>query len=317
MEKHSQLLSIVLLCFALLCGVIYIRLVRSPSNFPTHTVVSITPGETLNDVTRELRNDGIIRSSVTFQSIAILFGGERRIIAGDYLLSTPENAITLAWRVSHGDFGMEETKITVPEGFTNTQIGDLLQAKFLTFDETQFLLDARQEQGYLFPDTYFFPPTATSSDIISRMKENFDAKIAPFLPAIAISTHTEADIITMASILEQEATSTTDRKIVAGILWNRIRAGVPLEVDSSVAYAAGKLLKDVTAADINIHSPYNTYEHTGLPPGPLDNPGLDSISAALFPIQTKYVYFLTGSDGIMHYATTFAQHEANIAKYLK
>ena len=294
-QKHRQLIMVSAACFFILLVGFYIRFVRPPTHFISHSIVTIVPGESLNDVTRELRNDGFIRSSVTFQSLAILFGGERKIIAGDYLLAKPENAITLAWRVVHGQFGMVEIKITVPEGFTNQQIGAVLSNKLVVFDEKQFVEDAQDEQGYLFPDTYFFPPTATSSDIISRMKKNFDEKIVPFLPAIATSTHTEADIITMASILEAEATSTTDKRIIAGILWQRIKSGQALQVDSAP----------------------DTYKHMGLPVQPIDNPGIASVSAALNPTKTQYNYYLTGDDGVMHYAQTFAQHEANIKKYLK
>jgi|SRR5579872_192047 len=316
-NKRRYLPIAVLVVVVILFSVFYSFFISSPDNFPQDSVVSIVPGESLKMVVEQFRNAHLIRSSSVFQSLVIMFGGEKKVIAGDYLFATKESAIHLAWRVVGGDFGMQEIKVTIPEGFSVSDISHLLEQKLVEFNAYAFLEQAKNDEGYLFPDTYFFPPTATSSDIISRMKENYNLKIQPFLPAIATSTHSEADIITMASILEDEATSTADRQIVAGILWKRLKEGVPLQVDSTLRYVTGRASKDLTVADLELNSPYNTYRFKGLPPTPIDNPGADSIYAALHPIPTKYFYFLSDNAGIMHYATTFAEHQANIQKYLR
>lgn len=296
---------------------VYSLFFSAPYGFPASTVVTISSGENLNMVVGTFRNDHIIRSSSVFQSLVILFGGEKKVIAGDYLLKSSENAITLALRIVRGDFGMAEVRITIPEGFSVSDIGDLMEQKLVQFNKTQFVAEAKSKEGYLFPDTYFFPPTASTSDIISRMSNNFSVKIKPFEADITKSGRSVQDIIKMASILEGEATSTHDRQIVAGILWNRIKQKLPLQVDATFKYINGKTSAELTVDDLKINSPYNTYVHLGLPPTPINNPGIDSISAALHPIQTKYVYFLTGTDGVMHYAVTFEQHKLNKEKYLR
>jgi UPF0755 protein len=300
-----------------LFSIFYFLFISPPANFLQYTIVIIVPGETLTDIVQQFKTDHIIRSSTTFQSLVILFGGEKRVIAGDYLLEDRQNSVIVALRLLRGDFGMVEVKVTIPEGFSVSDIGDVLEQKLVQFDKAQFLSDAKNEEGYLFPDTYFFPPTATSSEIILRMQNNFDEKIKQFEPAIATSTHSKSDIIKMASILEGEATSTHDRQIVAGILWSRIGQKIPLQVDSTFKYINGKTSEQLTVDDLKIDSRYNTYKYVGLPPTPIDNPGADAISAALNPIKTKYVYFLTGRDGAMHYATTLADHDKNIIKYLR
>lgn len=125
-----------------------------------------------------------------------------------------------------------------------------------------------------------------------------------------------SDVIIMASILEGEALP-KDRQVVAGILWKRLSIGMPLQVDATFRYINGKGTYDLTADDLKIDSPYNTYIHKGLPPGPISNPGIDAISASLNPIPTKYLYYLTEKDGTIHYAKTFTEHIANKNKYLK
>ena len=148
------------------------------------------------------------------------------------------------------------------------------------------------------------------------MEDNFEAKINS-LSAFATTTRSKEDIIIMASILENETRTPEDRRIVSGILWKRLKLGMPLQVDASFVYVNGKNTYELTANDLKIDSPYNTYKYQGLPPGPIGNPGLDSILAALNPTTTKYLYFLSSLDGKMYYAQTFEQHKKNRELYLK
>ena len=296
---------------------LYYFFISPPADFPQGMVVTVASGENLKSVVNDFRSRHIIRSSSVFQSLVILFGGENKVIAGDYLLKNSVNAITLASQIVRGDFGMVEVKVTIPEGFTVADIAVTLERKLVQFNDAQFLSDAKGKEGYLFPDTYFFPPTATSSDIVSRMQANFQAKMTPFATDIIASGHSQSDIIKMASIVEGEATSTHDRQIVAGILWKRLKLGMALQVDSSLKYITGRSSAELTVSDLHIDSLYNTYLYRGLPPTPINNPGTDSISATLHPVTTQYLYFLTGTDGVMHYAKTFAEHVSNEKKYLK
>jgi UPF0755 protein len=313
-KKTIWILSIV--CILVVVFVSYFNLVSPPSDFPQYSIVTISSGENLGSVVKDFKFKKIIRSPVVFQSLVVLFGGEKRVIAGDYLLENRENAFQLAHRIVRGNFGMEEVKVTIPEGFSVNDIGQVLEKKLVTFDKAKFLKYAGGKEGYLFPDTYFFPPTATSSQVVLQMENNFDQHIKPFENEINNSGHSEIDIIKMASILENEAKIDADRKIVAGILWKRIKIGMALQVDSTLRYVTGRTSSQLTVDDLKMSSPYNTYIYKNLPPTPICNPGMDAIISALEPTSTQYLYFLTGRDGKMYYAKTFEEHIKNKQKYL-
>ena len=148
------------------------------------------------------------------------------------------------------------------------------------------------------------------------MRSNFLRKIVSIQQSIFDFKHSEKDIIIMASILEDEATSTEARRIVSGILWKRLALGMPLQVDSTFLYINGKNTYDLTLDDLKIDSPYNTYLYKGLPPGPIGNPGLEAITDAVNPTASKYLYFLSSRDGTVYYAKTFEKHQTNREKYL-
>ena len=174
---------------------------------------------------------------------------------------------------------------------------------------------AQEKEGYLFPDTYFISPAIKPEDLIEKMSINFNEKI-PNISGISTTTYKFEDVIIMASILEREARTMESRRIIAGILWKRLKIGMPLQVDSSFLYINGKGTFELTLDDLKTDSPHNTYKYKGLPVGPIGNPGEDSIFAAIHPIETKYLYFLTGHDGKMYYGKTFDEHKKNKAKYL-
>lgn len=236
--------------------------------------------------------------------------------AGDYLLAHKESPLTLAWRIIRGEFGMSPVKVTIFEGLNITEIGELLSKNLMTFDLEAFKEAAKNKEGYLFPDTYFFPPTAKPDEVIDRMEANFNEKIKSLEPDIEKSGKSLKEVIVMASILEGEARGLEAQKIVSGILWKRIAIGMPLQVDATFKYINGKDSFTLSYADLKEDSPYNTYTNKGLPPGPINNPGFDAIRAAVNPTKTDYLYFLTGNDGQMYYAKTFEQHKLNKSKYL-
>jgi len=160
-------------------------------------------------------------------------------------------------------------------------------------------------EGYLFPDTYLFLPFAETEQIIGTMTDNFKKKAGDV----------GKDIVIMASLIEKEVPDIGDRKIVSGILWKRLKLGMALQVDAVFPYITGK--QKVLSDDLKIDSPYNTYLHKGLPPGPISNPGLDAVEAAKNPQETSYLYYLSGKDGKTHFAKTFAEHLKNKEKYLR
>jgi UPF0755 protein len=293
----------------------YIFLFSAPKNFPVGDVLTIHSGDSLQSITVDLKNKHIIRSELVFRSLVILFGGEKRVIAGEYLLTKRQGSLSLARRFVDGKFGIDTIKITIPEGWNVFQIGDYLEKNLIKFNKKEFLSLAKNDEGYLFPDTYFVSMSAKPSDIIEIMKQNYEEKISA-ITQIGTFKKPVKDIITMASILEEEALP-KDRQIVAGILWKRLVLGMPLQVDSTFSYINGKNTYSLTLDDLKIDSLYNTYRYRGLPPGPISNPGVDAITAAATPIKSNYLYYLTERDGTIHYAKTFAEHVQNKEKYLK
>jgi UPF0755 protein len=279
-------------------------------------IFNVQSGETISSLAAELKKDRIITSSFALRAMTkIVFGGDS-LAAGEYQFRSAETLPVVAWRLSHADFGIPQQEVVIPEGSNIYQIAAIIKQKYPAFDATTFLNEAKNKEGYLFPDTYHFPPGVTPAEVIQTMSGTFNQQVAPLLAEIKASGYSENDIITMASILEGEVQSDADQKIVAGILWKRIAEGIRLQVDSTLTYETGKTSAELTAADLESDSPYNTYTHYGLPPGPISNPGLESIEAALHPTATDYMYFLADDNGNIHYAVTFEEHVANKKKYL-
>jgi UPF0755 protein len=273
---------------------VYFFLFSAPGDFPAGTIVNIKEGLSLRYVSRYLKENHIIRSRVAFETFAIIFGGEKHIVSGDYLFENKTPVLEIARRISKGEWDLAPVKVTIPEGFDISDISKAFALKLTNFDEVKFLLEATKKEGYLFPDTYFFLTTDNEEDVLQSMSDNFEKKITPILPQI-ISGKTEKEIITMASIIEKESKGDVDREFISGILWKRIIMDIPLQVDADL----------------------NTYKTKGLPKNPICNPGLKSIEAAIYPKSSPYLYYLHDKDGNIHYAKTFAEHLVNKQKYLR
>ncbi len=299
---------------ALILFAVFLFPTMPPLTFPAGAIITVSEGAGLYTLAERLKQDRVIRSPFWFRVAAIIIGGERYMKAGQYYMSRPQNVFVIAWRLLHGDYDIETVRLTIPEGFTVKHISALFDDRFIFFDHQSFVTLA--PEGYLFPDTYFIPVTATASSTIKLFRDNFVRKISRSLPDIASSGRTLEEIITMASLIENEVQTLNDREIVSGILWKRIGLGMPLQVDASFVYVNGKTTKELTLDDLKINSPFNTYLYRGLPPRPISNPGLESIKTALHPTTTPYLYFLTDEDGAVHYARTFDEHVANKLKYL-
>lgn len=292
-------------------------LLLPPSNFPQDKVIVIKSGASLGQVSLLLSTEHVIRSRTLFEFCAMTVGGDKRIHAGQYVFKTPIGACAVAARVAEGISGIPATRITIPEGMSNKEAASIFADKLPKFDANFFLSHARTLEGYLFPDTYFFSGAETAQDVEDIMKANFDKKIEPMMPLVDSSGHSLRDVIIMASILEKEATVGEDRELVSGILWKRIGNGMPLQVDAPFLYLLGKKSSELTQADLQLKSAYNTYRNRGLPGGPIGNPGMSAILMAISPKASPYLYYLSDNKGVMHYAKTFSEHVANKNKYLK
>lgn len=228
-----------------------------------------------------------------------------------------------------------EKTITVIEGWNNKQVDNYLKEQGLKLDQKlsdykvsdwrddyAFLTDAPARaslEGYLFPDTYRIFASSTAEEITRKMLSNFDSKLTPeMLQEIQRQKKTLPQIVTMASIVEKEVTSVADMKIVAGIFWDRIKNGQALESCATLAYVLGENKAQYSYEDTRIDSPYNTYLHRDLPPGPIANPGLNALTAAIYPTYTDYNYFLSRPDtGATVFSKTYEEHTKNKQKYLE
>lgn len=301
----------------LLCVIIGFWLISAPGNFPRNSLITIPAGSSAQSFGRILAENHYIRSEFLFRAFAHLTGFDHRLDTGAYAFTKPESLPVMLWRIEKGEHGIAPIRVTITEGMTRFDIAATLDAALPGFDSNAFLSESSTSEGYLFPETYFFMPGDAPDTIVSRLTAQFASSTASIASDIAASKHSEHDIVIMASILEREARTPEDMRVVAGILWNRIKNGMPLQVDAAFGYAHEENGYTPTAADLGSDSPYNTYRNRGLPPTAISNPGLAALTAAANPATTTYVYYLTGTDGKMHYAVTFDQHKANKAKYLK
>lgn len=291
--------------------------VLPPASFTSDTVAHVESGMGTYATAQSLKEAGVIRSSFVFHVFVKVFGGERSLKAGDYLINEPMNVVSLARRMVRGEYGFVPRKVTFPEGTSVQEMADILSRELISFDKEAFIAKATSEEGYLFPDTYLFMPTATSGEIIAKMSLAFEERLKEINQSIAAFNKPLKEIITMASILEEEGNDEKSRRVISGILWKRIDMGMPLQVDAPFVYLIDKGSADLTKADLKLDSPYNTYKYKGLPQGPITNPGLDAILAAVTPERSPYVYFLTDNDGVMHYSKTYEEHLILQKKYLK
>lgn len=313
-RKTYAALAAAIMAAASIC-LIYFSL--APAAFPQNQIVTIKKGTYMSQAADIFASEGIVKSPLLFKAYVMLLTGHRQVQAGSYLFDSPQSALRVAFRAAYGIQGLPKIKVTFFEGMTNADMGAVLKKDIPGFDVASFLALSRPLEGALFPDTYYFYQNTSPQDVADKLHQTFNEKTKPLLLPIQAFGKPPADIITMASLIEKEATSTADRKIIAGILWRRIGMNMPLQVDPPFYYLLGKDSAQLTIADLAIDSPYNLYKHTGLPPTPIDNPGLDAIEDAIDPTTTDYLYFLSGRDGRMHYAATFDGHIANRQKYLE
>lgn len=308
-------------------------LFSAPSREAQVVNFSVAKGGSVAKIAHQLDNDHLIKSELVFKLYVWLSGQSTKILAGNYRLSTDMSLKTIVTAMTTGESIDDEITITLIEGWRAVEIGKYLaklglvtEEEFLAAiktknwrDKYDFLKNAKAEtlEGFLFPDTYRVFSDATAEDIVAKLLNNFDNKVfQPLNNDLSGNDHSLFEIITMASIVEQEGKFDSDRKMIADIFWKRLDAGMGLQSDATVNYATGKSVSRASSVDLQIDSPYNTYKYRGLPPGPICSPGLSSIKAALYPEKNNYYFFLTDKNGKAIFAENYDQHQANIRKYL-
>ncbi len=293
--------------------------VNKSNNKPVIFVVK--KGETMNDIIKNLAKEELIRNKLVFYLIVKTMGIETKIQAGSFRLSQTMSAKEIANNLTHGTL---DIWLTIIEGLRKEEIAQIV-SQSTGIPETEFLKDAPDE-GYLFPDTYLIPEQATSGGIVEIMLNNYYRRFDESLKTLAKKKGlSEKEVLILASLVEKEGKNDSDRQKIASIILKRYKKNWPLQIDATVQYALGYQpdektwwKQNLTADDLEIDSPYNTYKYTGLPPGPICNPGLSSIKAVInADPNTPYWYYISDKDGKMHYAKTLEEHNKNIKNYLE
>jgi len=286
----------------------------------TSKIFVIKPSEPLNTIVNNLANEGLIRNKIVFYLIVKKLGIERKIQAGDFKISENMTASEVATNLTHGTI---DVWVTLIEGMRKEEMAQVISNQ-LGIPEVEF--DKLADEGYLFPDTYLVPKTATAETILTIIKNNFNNKFDESLHTLAKNKKlTEKQVLILASLVEREARQSSTRQKVASIILKRYLADWPLDLDATVQYALGYQVEeknwwktDLTNEDKKIDSSYNTYKNKGLPPGPICNPSLSSIKAVINADEnTPYWYYLTDKNGVMHYSVTLEEHQNNVNKYLQ
>ena len=317
---HKKLIIRTLLALLFFFIIVYALFIEAPYNFPTKTIISVPEGSSLHETANILKEEKVIRSALWYKVFNVLSGNQTQIQAGDYYFKTRINLFKVTARIVTGQYDLTPVTVRISEGSTVFDIGEQLSSRLSRFDGDAFVERALKEEaeGYLFPDTYEFLPNVDEKKVFKVMRETFDKKVATITSQIKEFDQSFEDIIIMASIIEKEsANDFEERQIISGILWNRISIGMALQVDAVFPYINGKNTYELSTDDLQVDSPYNTYKYPGLPIGPISNPSLDSILAAVTPIDTDYLFYLHDRDGNVYYSTNFESHKQNKFKYLR
>ncbi|NNM98289.1 MAG: endolytic transglycosylase MltG [Candidatus Eremiobacteraeota bacterium] len=293
---------------------------------PLHkTEIVVAPGSDFDAIVASLTADGVTRHPWLLRALARIRGASAKVQAGRYRFRAHSSTVDLLDRLLAG--GRNSIWVTIPEGFTDRDIARRLarhglgdeRALEYAFRHDSATVDGERItglEGFLFPDTYLVPIGAMPAQIESQMLARFRQELPAHARRRARALHVSlVGAITIASMIEREAKIDRDRPLIASVIYNRLRLGMPLQIDATVEYALPHHRSTLSYADLRVPSPYNTYLHAGLPPGPIANPGRASIEAAFHPAKTDFLYYVAKGNGSHVFARTLAEQMANIARY--
>lgn len=293
---------------------------------PIEQVVEVKPGQGFQSVAKMLHNGGLIEHPFKFRVLARLKGYEKKIKAGEYGLSAAMTPGKILEVMVHGKVLLH--RLTIPEGYNLKQVGQAVsKAGFGT--ESDFLqagndpdlvrslgIDAETFEGYLFPDTYYFPKGTPPEKIISTMVKRFRSVFLPEWKERAKSMGlTVHQVVTLASIIEKETGVPSERPVISSVFHNRLNRKMRLESDPTVIYGIKNFNGNITRKDLVTSTPYNTYTISGLPPGPISNTGLGALEAALYPADTEFLFFVSRKDRTHQFSTNIRDHNRAVRKY--
>ncbi len=304
-------------------------LLNAPTGKSAKAAIEIKKGMTTRGIARMLREKGIIRSEFLFYFASRFRGYSTRYKAGRFTLPREMRTTEIARRLAETPPAPADIRVTIPEGKSIREIASILREK-AAVDSSAFVMfamntalaesmgvDNKTLEGYLFPETYFIGERSRALEVIRRMTAQFREAFSDSLKIRAKALGmTVNEVVTLASLIETEAANAEERPIISQVFHRRLDLGFPLQANPTIQYILGEKRR-VLKEDLDIESPYNTYLHTGLPPGPIASPGVSSIRAALYPADTKYLYFVSDGDGAHIFSETLAGHNAAVARYLK
>ena len=299
-------------------------------------IFTITQGQSVKQISTNLKDSGFINNKLIFELYVGLRRAQAKFMAGEYELNKGLSIKELVNVFVSGQSLSKERDIKIIEGWNASEIAESLEkqgvceaGQFLekikyygaNTNGYEFLTDKPKKfslEGYLFPDTYTIYKDATIEDILKKMLDNFNSKLTPQMREDIKKTGLSIfEIITMASIIELEVPKSMDRKMISDIFWKRVEAGMPLQSDATINYITGKNLPSPTLEDLKVNSFYNTYLYPDLPPGPIGNPGISAIQAAIYRTPNDYWFYLSKPSGETVYSKTHDEHVKNKQKYLK
>ncbi len=292
-----------------------------------HTVM-VPRGASFRVVARNLEKAGIIRDADDFVFAAGLVGAYKKVQAGEYELNSAMTPVEILRRLTTGR--VKTYSVTIPEGYTLKEIAGVLHRKGLVSKE-EFLARARNSdfvaslglrggtfEGYLFPDTYILTKGLSADDIIVKMVDRFkEVYNSDFKERAEKAGLTMREVVTLASIIEKETGVAEERKLISSVFHNRLKRGIPLQSDPTVIYAIKDFDGNLTKKHLLTKTPYNTYLRPGLPPGPIANPGWDSLDAAISPSGDDYLYFVSRNDGTHHFSKSLREHNRAVEIFQK
>lgn len=323
----------IVLLILLVVGYIYIQIGPYNKNSKKDILVEIPNGATLTKVSSILEENKLIKNKVLFKVVSKFKEDNNGVKAGKYLLSQKYSNSEILDILISGKTYNDGIKVTIPEGstykevikyLTNKKIGkvevyeELINNPKEFYDKYKFLdeKDITTLEGFLYPDTYYFEKDMSEKDVISAMLKRFSEVYTPELKEKQKKMGlTLQQVINMASIIEKEAVKDVDRPKIAGVFYNRLEIGMPLQSDATIQYIFDERKHIVSYSDLKIDSPYNSYLNKGLPPTPISNPGIKSIEAALEPEDNDYLYFVATVDGGNNYSKTYDEHLKYVKEY--
>ena len=330
LKKLSLIITVPLVIFIFILTWVYFDILsyadKPLATKPVEHFVIVKPGQKFSSFSEKLHEKGIIKHPDKFKLFARIKGYDKNIKAGEYILSPSMTPVKILETIVTGKVHLH--KLTIPEGYSLRHIArTVADAGFIT--ETEFLesatspnhahsygIEAETFEGYLFPETYYFPKDATAENIISTMVKRFWLVFKPEwkdqAKTMGLSIH---QVITLASIIEKETGVAFERPLISSVFHNRLKRKMRLESDPTVIYGINDFGGNLTRKHLAEPTPYNTYKIKGLPPGPIANTGSKSIEAALYPADTRFFYFVSKKDGTHHFSTNIKAHNKAVRKY--